>query len=135
MASALGRWICSLASEWATTAMSAATPHSIALSARGAAWAPDISNPPAKSAATTDLTFVSEKERAPGFPGAVQGLPYLGLPCPLVDGLVAVSLEGAVLLLAEPGPAVAPVVPEPLGLTTLPDGAAVVPPAAAPPER
>jgi hypothetical protein len=49
-----------------------------------------------------------------------------------------VSLEGAVRLLAEPGPAVAPVVPEPLGDTVLVEGDVVVagavlaPPVAAP---
>src|SRR6185312_8986421 len=103
MASAWGRWICSRASEWATTAMSAATPHSCALSARVAACA---------------------------FPGRRVHLSYCALPVPLLEPLVAVSLEGAVRGEASPGPAVVPVLPEPLGVTALPE--LVAPPEAAP---
>jgi hypothetical protein len=42
------------------------------------------------------------------------------LPWPLVPGVVAVSLPGPVLLDAEPGPAVAPVVDEPLAPVVAP---------------
>ena len=56
-------------------------------------------------------------------------MPYFALPVPLVDGLVAVSLEGAVRGEASPGPAVVPVVGAPLAGPTDP---AVPPPAAAP---
>src|ERR1041385_6973155 len=98
MASALGRWICSRASECATTAMSAATPHSIGLSARGAACAAPARTPEATSAASTGLKWVSPKKEAPGFPGDVVRPAYWpapALPVPLVEGLVAESLEGA----------------------------------------
>src|ERR671914_2957929 len=45
MALACGRWMSSCASERATTAMSAAMPHSMALSARGAANAAAVIPP------------------------------------------------------------------------------------------
>jgi hypothetical protein len=113
--------------------MSAATPHSIALSARGAAWAADARAPAARSTATADFTVVSKK-RSARFPGRFCDLRYFALPSPLVEGVVAVSLPGPVFGLAEPGPAVVPVVPEPLGLTALPEGVAagalVAPPVA-----
>src|SRR5687767_7954712 len=50
MAPARGRWICSWARERATIAMSAAMPHSMALSALGAASAEDAAAPPSSSA-------------------------------------------------------------------------------------
>lgn len=46
------------------------------------------------------------------------------MPCPLVEGVVAVSLPVPVRLDAEPGPAVVPVVLEPLAL---PEGEVVDP--------
>lgn len=72
------------------------------------------------------LADLREARQTSDCPGACL-VRYFGLPCPLVDGLVAVSLDGAVRLLAEPGPAVVPVVPEPLGDITLPDGLVVAP--------
>jgi len=49
------------------------------------------------------------------------------LPLPLVSGLVAEALPGAVLGEDSPGPAVVPVLPDPPGVTTLPDGLVVAP--------
>src|SRR3954468_16451471 len=135
MASALGRWICSRASECATTAISAATPHSIGLSARGAACAAATARAPeARSAATTSFKLISPKKSA-RFPGRRVDRNYCpapALPLPLVDGLVAVSLEGAVRGEASPGPAVVPVLPGAAGAAAAPAGALVAPPLAAP---
>ena len=56
-----------------------------------------------------------------------------GLPVPLVSGWVAVALPGPVFGDDSPGPAVTPVLPEPLGLTTAPEeGEVVAPPTAEP---
>src|SRR3954464_7094491 len=133
MASAFGRWICSRASEWATTAMSAATPHSIALSACVAAWAVPPRAPEARSAATTGFKVrPSKKEKSARLPGRFGSSSYCALPLPLVDGLVAVSLEGAVRGEASPGPAVVPVLPGAAGAAAAPAGALVAPPLAAP---
>src|SRR3954467_3506692 len=133
MASAFGRWICSRASEWATTAMSAATPHSIALSACVAAWAVPPRAPEARSAATTGFKVrPSKKEKSARLPGRFGSSSYCALPLPLVDGLVAVSLEGAVRGEASPGPAVVPVLPGAVGAAAAPAGALVAPPLAAP---
>src|ERR1043166_5291775 len=118
MASALVRWICSRASECATTAMSAATPHSIGLSARGAACPGPARTPQATRGATTGLRGVPTKKEAPGSPAAVVRPAYWpapALPVPLVEGLVAESLEGAVRGAASPGPAVEPVLPRAAG--------------------
>jgi hypothetical protein len=111
--------------------MSAATPHSISLSARGAAWTADTTDPAANSAAATNLTLISRKKKRPVSRAPLR-CAYCALPLPLVDGLVAVSLEGAVLGEASPGPAVVPVLPEPPGVTALPDGLVVAPPVAEP---
>src|SRR3954471_20719751 len=133
MASAFGRWICSRASEWATTAMSAATPHSIALSAWVAACAVPATAPEARSAATTGFKVrLSKKEKSARLPGRFGSSSYCALPLPLVDGLVAVSLEGAVRGEASPGPAVVPVLPGAAGAPAAPAGALVAPPLAAP---
>src|SRR3954469_12640205 len=135
MASALGRWICSRASECATTAISAATPHSIGLSARGAACAAATARAPeARSAATTSFKLISPKKSA-RFPGRRVDRNYCpapALPLPLVDGLVAVSLEGGVRGEASRGPAVVPVLPGAVGAAAAPAGALVAPPLAAP---
>src|SRR5258705_160910 len=132
MASAFGRWICSRARVWATTAMSAATPHSIALSARCAACALHARAPEAKSAATTGFKLISPKKGGARFPGRRVHLSYWALPVPLVEPLVAVSLEGAVRGEASPGPAVVPVLPRAAGAAAAPEGAVVAPPLAAP---
>src|SRR4051812_9540062 len=132
MASAFGRWICSRASEWATTAMSAATPHSIALSACVAAWAVPASAPEARSAATTGFKVrLSKKRKSARLPGRFGSCSYCALPVPLVDGVVAVSLEGAARGAASPGPAVVPVLPRAAGAVAAPAGAPVAPPLAA----
>jgi len=88
--------------------MSAAMPHSIALSARGAACATGAINSPARTAATS--FFTSLFGCGARLPGSRASHSYFALPVPLVDGLVAVSLEGAVRGEALPGPAVVPVV-------------------------
>jgi hypothetical protein len=77
---------------------------------------------------------VSKKE-APGCPGALLPDSYCALPVPLLEPLVAVSLEGAVRGEVSPGPAVVPVLPRAAGAVVAPAGAAgaaVDPPLAAP---
>jgi hypothetical protein len=74
-----------------------------------------------------------EKEDA-RFPGRLASCNYWALPVPLVSGLVALALPGAVRGEASPGPAVVPVLPEPLELVA-PRELLVAPPLAAPAER
>src|SRR5687768_3321955 len=70
MALACGRWISSCASERATTAMSAAMPHSMALSALGAAKAaaliPPRSITPILAANSVFITSLQEWDTPPG---------------------------------------------------------------------
>src|SRR5438874_3477792 len=71
IAPAFGRWMCSLASECATIAMSAATPHSSALSARGAAITDDAMSPPSRTAASFFTSQLQKNgARFPGRPFA-----------------------------------------------------------------
>jgi hypothetical protein len=77
------------------------------------------------------ITRVLQKKTGARVTGRRTCCSYFALPVPLVDGLVAVSLEGAVRLDASPGPAVVPVVEGALrSLRTL--GAALAPPTALP---
>src|SRR6185295_5469617 len=71
------------------------------------------------------------KKRGARFPGRRVHLRYCALPVPLLEPLVAVSLEGAVRGEASPGPAVVPVLPRAAG-AAVPEGAVVAPPLAAP---
>src|SRR4029079_3702097 len=65
--------------EWATTAMSAATPHSCALSARGAACAAAGRIDAARRAAAANFTLVSGKKKRPVSRAPVLCVRLLGL--------------------------------------------------------
>src|SRR4029453_9964938 len=76
------------------------------------------------------LSSFTSKKISARFPGRFVPCNYCALPWPLLSVLVAVALPGAVRFEASPGPAVDPVLPEPLGVAALPE--LVAPPAAAP---
>jgi hypothetical protein len=106
--------------------MSAATLHSIALWARGAACAVPARAPQARSAIATGFKFVPPEKRSARLPGRLASCGYCALPVPLLEELVALSLPDPVRGEASPGPAVVPVLPRAA------EGAVVAPPLAAP---